>query len=241
MKLTDENLLREAQKGAVLRHPDYERVIFAGVFFYPEGSMTHLTLNVGMLDDRWSIAQPAPGACKRCKGLGWVLVKEHDGLGFTVDSHDDDCPDCGGTGEEPEVCGWCKGAGRAVHPGTGRLETCICGGSGRVPDSAQPDVGEEPVDVPQPEIPEGFEAWTWNGPIGSWVSPDDLSSCDPGDLAAPDSPWADLYGYLLGGQVIWKPWPRAWVLTGGIDWVHPTTPAGEIVVPQFVLMRKEAE
>ena len=132
MKLTDEALLREAKRGAVLSLDGSGAIWHRGVLIWRD-CRDDVVADDDAMSDRWEIAEPAPGACQRCKGTRHVDYRDegYQGEGDPLTT----CPRCGGTGEEPKVCDWCKGTGKAVNPGTGKLETCICGGSGRDPES----------------------------------------------------------------------------------------------------------
>ncbi len=94
-------LIEQAKKGAVLRHPEATH----DVVMWPDGSLgTPFILHACWLDDRWEIAEPAPGACQRCN---WLRYEEHTGLldglrrpcplGGTVAAD----PGYNSTGEEP--------------------------------------------------------------------------------------------------------------------------------------------
>lgn len=98
MKLTDENVIREVQRGAVMEHPVIGTFRLEGQTFCNVFGHTYPLLTLAALDNRWSIGRPAPGACERCKGMGYTesVINSHRNIR---------CLHCLGTGEEPAIPG----------------------------------------------------------------------------------------------------------------------------------------
>ena len=99
------DLLEQADRGALLTHPDCMGLVRleADGCFWIDGCDEALMLDGGVLDNCWQIAEPAPGACTRCKGLGRVAI----GFYETPKTNPTlECYRCHGTGEETEMSEW---------------------------------------------------------------------------------------------------------------------------------------